>query len=474
MTLRKILLAGTALGAAALIAGPAFAGSAATTQAEIDALKQQMQELQQKLDDMQIQTSDALTDIRSTVTMPNGHPTFRTLDGAFEASIGGRLQMDAAAIDDNGGKVVAGSNGVELRRGRVNVAGKMFTTWRYKIEVDFAKGTGNNVEMKDVILEHDTPFLANSVIRAGNQYEPFGIENVTSDNFNVFTEFSLPENVMWPERSPGLVAVWTNNQNMGIQGGAFANGDGTSNGGAAHDFSAKSNGHHSTNWAATGRIYFDPIADSGSNTFVHVGGDVSYRDLESTALKGASGTNCTGSMGTLQSYGTQPESHLFANTLAARSCAEHELRYGPEFTANFGPANIQAEWDWMTIKQRFGMPDAKINGGYVQGSYFIYGGSRNYDVKSGLYGRPNIDDTALQLALRWSRLNMSDSNLTPAGSGLKDLRGTGNDYTIGANYYFNPNVRLMLNYVYAKDDYLSSSVPDQNYKILETRLQLDW
>ena len=38
MTLRKILLAGTALGAAALIAGPAFAGSAATTQAEIDAM----------------------------------------------------------------------------------------------------------------------------------------------------------------------------------------------------------------------------------------------------------------------------------------------------------------------------------------------------------------------------------------------------------------------------------------------------
>ena len=53
MTLRNILLAGTALGAAALLSGPAFAATSA--QAELNALKAQIEALQKKIDDVEIQ-----------------------------------------------------------------------------------------------------------------------------------------------------------------------------------------------------------------------------------------------------------------------------------------------------------------------------------------------------------------------------------------------------------------------------------
>ena len=51
MTLRNILLAGTALGAAVFMTAPAFAAS--NTQAELDALKAQIEALQRKVDDVE-------------------------------------------------------------------------------------------------------------------------------------------------------------------------------------------------------------------------------------------------------------------------------------------------------------------------------------------------------------------------------------------------------------------------------------
>lgn len=101
----------------------------------------------------------------------------------------------------------------------------------------------------------------------------------------------------------------------------------------------------------------------------------------------------------------------------------------------------------------------------MEASWFVTGESRNYDVKSGTFGRPKATN-AIQLAARYSRLKLEDAALTDA------RRGTMDNITLGANYFFNPNVRLMLNWVRADTDYTAST--DETYNIVQSRLQLDW
>jgi phosphate-selective porin OprO/OprP len=458
MTLRKILLAGTALGAAAIMAGPAFAGSAATTQAEIDALKQQMQVLQQKLDDMQIQTSDALTSVRNIVTMPNGHPTFKSLDGNFEASIGGRLQMDAYGVDaDNTATSQIGRSrwGAEIRRARMNMAGRLWD-WKYKIEADFAN---NGVSLKDVVLQHDF-FIYGAGISIGNQYEPFGLDNITSDNYNTFMEFSLPVKLR-TDRNLGIVLNYSNATNWGAAAGIFS--DNKVSQPAAKD---------TTDWSVSGRGWFTPINDSSSNTVLHLGFDGRYQAYEG----GSTGGGASGGITAI------PEANGAGNTLNTGSISNisDDYRYGPEVAFQYGPFEAQAEYTWMTI-ERNNLRNIDLKGGYGEVSYFLTGDSRNYDVKGGVFGRPNVSAGAVQIAARYSTMDISDV-VGAGGIGTVTMRtgpalvgglaGKENDITLGANYYWSPNVRLMLNYVNADINYVTTK--DETDNIIETRLQLDW
>jgi phosphate-selective porin OprO/OprP len=456
MTLRKILLAGTALGAAALMAGPAFAGSAASTQAEIDALKQQMQELQQKLDDMQIQTSDALNDVRNIVTMPNGHPTFKSLDGNFEASIGGRLQMDAYGVDaDNTTTSQIGRSrwGAEIRRARLNMAGRLWD-WKYKAEFDFAN---NGVSAKDVYLQHDF-FVYGAAITIGNQYEPFGLDNITSDNYNTFMEFSLPVKLR-TDRNLGVVLSYSDAQHIGMAAGLFS--DNKVSQPAAKD---------TTDWSVSGRGWYAPINDG--TTVLHLGFDGRYQSYEG----GSTGGGASGGITAI------PEANGAGNTLSTGSISNisDDYRYGPEIAFQYGPFEAQAEYTWMTI-ERNNLRNIDLKGGYGEVSYFLTGDSRNYDVKGGVFGRPNVSAGAIQIAARYSTMDISDV-VGAGGIGTVTMRsgpalvgglaGKENDITLGANYYWSPNVRLMLNYVNADVNYVTTK--DETDNIIETRLQLDW
>ncbi|HCX68802.1 MAG TPA: hypothetical protein DHK64_15065, partial [Rhodobiaceae bacterium] len=104
MTLRNILLAGTALGAAAFLAVPAFAAS--NTQAELDALKAQIEALQRKVDDVQIQHGNAIKSLEERksdveVSLKNGRPVFKSADGNFTFGITGRAHLDVGGYDQD-------------------------------------------------------------------------------------------------------------------------------------------------------------------------------------------------------------------------------------------------------------------------------------------------------------------------------------------------------------------------------------
>lgn len=462
---KHLLAAGTVATAllgpiASAHAGTDLDSRLAALESELKALKREVAERDAKIDAMEKKTAQIDAIAAKTDTMPKFKPNkleMESADGQFSMGIGGRLQADAYLIDDGDGKVVPMGNGAEVRRARMNVYGKMFGDWRYKFEIDAAPAAysynSGAMTITDAFVERD--LAKGLLLRLGNQYEPYGLNNLTSDNFNNFMEYALPV-ALWPGRSLGLQLAYTDAASFGVQAGFF--GKGVQSGGLQ-------NGSDSTNWAATGRVYYAPL--NTEKALVHVGASGSYRGNENGTA----------------TFNVIPEAHGANYTLSAKATnAGQELRFGPEVALGYGSLSLQGEWTFDKISRSSG-GDADVNGGYVEAGWFVTGEHRAYNVKTGLFDRPKAKN-ALQLVGRYSRLSLDDANLaanpinldtksTPTT--LADARGTGTDYTVGANYYFNPNIRLMLNYVIAKDDYVAASGnPDQTYKILESRFQIDW
>jgi phosphate-selective porin OprO/OprP len=119
-------------------------------------------------------------------------------------------------------------------------------------------------------------------------------------------------------------------------------------------------------------------------------------------------------------------------------------------------------------------------GGYVYGSFFLTGENRAYKVSSAAFDRVKplenfwivrtcdgtcVGTGALELTARWSFLDIT---------GTTDFEsGTQNDITIGANWYWNPYTRMMVNYIRAWNSY-SNNALEAETDILALRWQVDF
>src|SRR5260370_23679879 len=156
----------------AMIASRAHAQSTSNENAQIALLKQQLRLMEQKLDKVQKQTTantngagvaNAKADARATgaanvnatipvrgsiapsdvvVKMPNNRPTICTADDQNCISITSRLHFDAGGYDyrPNSAATVPQrlDDGVNARRARIGVIGKLFGDWNYALIYDFA------------------------------------------------------------------------------------------------------------------------------------------------------------------------------------------------------------------------------------------------------------------------------------------------------------------------------------------------
>jgi hypothetical protein len=167
--MRTNFLASAAILAAAsfhpVFFGEARAQSAASNDAEIAALKQQMLLLEKKLDSVQKQnaakakavahpTEKAETwgGVTSTtmpanapsgvvVTMPGNRPTICTADNLNCISITSRLHFDVGAYDYRPDTAATNpqrlDDGINARRARIGVIGKFMGDWNYALVYDF-------------------------------------------------------------------------------------------------------------------------------------------------------------------------------------------------------------------------------------------------------------------------------------------------------------------------------------------------
>lgn len=106
----------------------------------------------------------------------------------------------------------------------------------------------------------------------------------------------------------------------------------------------------------------------------------------------------------------------------------------------YGPFSLQGEYILNTISKNDIDEDILFNGYYSFVSFFITGESRPYRSSEGSFGsiKPKHKYGAWEIALRYSYIDLDDTNLQ---------KGKEENHTAGINWYANPNLRFMVNYV---------------------------
>ncbi len=374
-------------------------------------------------------------------------------DGQFKLKIGGRIQNDWAVYSTDEelrrqfGRIGDGS---EFRRARFFMEGSVYGNIKYKFQYDFASSD----PFKDAYIQiKKVPMAGNFTV--GHFKEPFSLEELTSSKYITFMERSLPN-------------VFSSGRNLGVRlNRSFMDKRAT----AAFGFFRQGNpadtsstfGNSGT-YNATTRLTMLPWYVEKGRQLVHLG--LSYRHAfhdENERIR----------------FRQRPEAHLGPRLVETPRFHVEDVDYfAPEVALVYGPASLQFEW-MSALADRPTGEDLHYNGYYIFGSFFLTGEHRPYKTSSGAFNRVKPKNNfdwkggygALELAARYSMLDLND----------KDMNGGElSNFTFGVNWYLNPNMRFMLNYVRAmldEDDcYYKGDMGDHcgDADIVQARFQVDF
>ena len=157
-----------------------------------------------------------------------------------------------------------------------------------------------------------------------------------------------------------------------------------------------------------------------------------------------------------------------------------------ELAGVYGRWSVQGELQRVGIDRDDGpggvaYPDLSFNGYYLLGSYFLTGESRNYYQRLGSFWRVapyrEFDPWgsggwgAFEVAARVSRIDLNDEVDDLVG-GVRG--GVSNNISLALNWYFNPYVRLSLNYVHAEVDKLDEQGNQEGGTVDGVGMRLRW
>jgi phosphate-selective porin OprO/OprP len=347
-----------------------------------------------------------------------------TADEAFRMKFGGRIQNDWAVTTSSGGLrqrypgLEAVETGTEIRRARIDLQGDMWEIVNFRLEYDFATG---EAAARDVYIGlQSVPWIQN--IRVGHFKEPFSLEELTSNNDITFMERALPHALV-PSRNTGLGIFGAElGERLTWSAGVFHLSDDTGAGFGSDDA-----------YDLTGRVTGLPWAPD-ERRLLHLGLGYSHQFRDQFDL----------------AYSQRPEAHLYPVALVNTGdfATNGVDLVNPEAAVVYGSLSAQAEYMHAFVNQP-GTSDANFGGFYAYASWFVTGESRPYRRTDGWFGRVRPQRNfafdgeswgAWELAARFSRLDLDSAGVSG---------GVLNDVTAGVNWYLNPNMRVMLNYVRA-------------------------
>ena len=351
-----------------------------------------------------------------------------------EIKFGGRIMYDMAVW----GAEEMDNTGQEFRRVRFFSSGTMYSNINYKLQLEFA---GGKIAFKDVFIElNKLPIKGN--LRVGHFKEPLRLEALTSSKYITFMERGLPI-ACAPERNTGAMYHTTFGDKLSIQSGVFRNSDAFGNNKSA-----------TNNVNITSRITYLAISDE--DKLLHLGISNSIRK------------NSDNDFG----FSSRAENHMGSELLSVEftnQVKDVNIIAGEMAYVN-SSLSLQGEVIQTTVNTEIGQGNTpfthEIISYYGQVSYFLTGENRPYKSSLAGFGRGKPKNNygengwgALEVAARFSAIDMKED-------------GSLEDFTIGLNWYLNPNTRVMLNYVMGELTDGVGEVTTENAVMM--RIQLDF
>ncbi len=477
--LRTALLAASALYAVAAL--PVQAGEKEALRAQIDALKKQIAEQQQKLEELSAQVQDVkvstvnqFADERRVreeapkLAIKDARPTFSSADGKSSISLRGRLSLDYANYfqDPSGplatdfrrgsfGDVTESSrardlnDGTNFRRAQIGVEGKLDDVWQYSLIYEFG-GTGqeDGGRIQDLYLQYNGFDWVR--LRAGAFGPSVGYDDSISNAESLFLERASPaelqRQIAGAEGRTGIAAYSNGEEwfgSLALTGAPIA----------TQSFDEQ--------LALVGRVAFLAVKSPDFN--LHVGANATY--LFRAPDQGPD---------VAQRYPfrlrDRPEIRVDSTRLIDTGNINTDTLFAPgvELAANFHSFYVQGEYFWYQFERELGgaLPDPDFSGWYLQAAWALTGETRAWNPAtgtfSGLKPAKPLDLKgegwgALELAARYSvsDLNFGD-NLSPAAGGIRGGEQTA--LALGLNWYVNNNVRFLLDYQWVEVDRLSTGL----------------
>ncbi len=361
---------------------------------------------------------------------------FATGDGNFTMKVGGRIMWDNAWISSDDYDSDVTEDSLFFRRIRFYMSGSIHKNTIYKLQVDFASAAadegqdGATVNTGKLVVSLKDAFIGWKNLPGGITFlvghfkEFFSLEEMTSSKYITFMERAAPVQAFAPSRNPG----WAINGNAvekrlywGI--GLFKT--------ARDDTLSQVDGNYSITARVTGQVV------KTEEHLVHVGLGFTYRGDDVVRYRAR--------------YGPGINDRLVDT---GRLSVKDAWTLGIEAVWVWKALSIQGEYFINDNKSADGETDGDpgFSGWYIYVSYFITGESRPYKASTATMSRvkpkSNFWDGeggpgAWEIAFRVDSIDLTDANVTG---------GEQISYTVGANWYQNPNTRIMFNYVFAQQD----------------------
>lgn len=335
--------------------------------------------------------------------------------GIYDVSFKGLIQAD---YNDFNADVAALEDDADLRRAELVLQGKAENSdWVIGYDADADKWLDVNYRQK----------FGSHSLRFGQFKQPNSLEELASSTTMDFMSRSMVANNLSVSRRLG-VGYGYESGNITLNASAFGR-ELTSNRGYGDGFGV--------------RATYAPINSDG-NVF-HLGASFVDYDTQNDAARIRARPADLANL------------RLIDTGTMANSTGQSTI--GLESIWAAGPFKLQAEWMQSDVN-RSATPDFTAEGGYVSGVWNMTGEGWNY--KSGGIKPGSAKDAnrgLWQLALRYDVLDLDDGLVQ--GGVEKDL-------TLGVNYYWRKNFKVMANYVKVDSERMAVS---DNPDIVEFRFQ---
>ncbi len=331
-----------------------------------------------------------------------------------------------------------------LRTFMIEADGTYGRPWSFRLSIG-GLTQGGRFDGSQVFIDEGYVTYAADRFRwtAGQQTEPFSLENDMSGLATTFMERALP-NALTPGNTLGL-SLLTIRGPWFLDTGVFSK-----DLAGSRDVSNQGLG-----WS--GRLAFFPQADDGK--VIHLGVSLSWRGL----------------------FDLIDDNHPFIRSRPEVGLADvryvdtgdlpginHISRFGLEGAWQAGPLSLQGEYIRTFLSREGAYGDASFEGWYAYASWFPFGGSRKYFPSKALFVYPDIRSSwgEFEVAVRYSMLNLNDGSVRG---------GREQNVTLGLNWYLTPQLRVMANYVLIFNDQYADGngtlIGNDNPHIFQFRFQ---